>query len=160
MVSVSDLVEDDAYNLEIALAAPQMASPDFLKVVLKDKNYIARWGNRHELRQSQLVGQGFRNVTKDEVENIEDLEMFLDSREHFVWTDLICMKVLKSVYYAGLRRAYTKSLHATNNAAAAKAGAAEAEQKLKFSLTASERSYMAQQQASGHKPVYNPTVGV
>lgn len=159
--SIKDLTEDDAYNLEIGIAASAAASPDFLKVVLKDKNYVARWGNRDSIRMSQLVAKGFKFITADEVENLATLEMFLDSQDHFVWADLVAMKVSKNIYYAGLRAAYVKSLHATNNKKAAEAGSAYAKSNLVGQLSGSERTYLSQQeQAGAQKPIYNPTIGV
>lgn len=158
--AIHELVEDDAYNLDVAIAAKGMSSPDFLKVTLKDSNYIARWCNRNPIRMSQLAGQGFRFVKADEVLNLSSLEMFRDSQDNFVYADLVAMKVPKNVYYAGLRRAYLKSLHATNNKKAAEAGAAFAASRLQGELTGSERSYMAEHQESGSKPIYNPNLGV
>lgn len=157
--SIKDLTEDDAYNFEVAIAAAASYSPNFLKVALKDPNYIARWGNTNSIRQGQLVAQGFKYVTEDDVENLDTLEMHLDSRGHFVWADLIAVKIPKNIYYAGLRRAYVKSLHATNNKKAAEAGAAFARTQHTGSLSGTERSYMASHDLN-NKPIYNPTIGV
>lgn len=157
--SIRDLTEDDAYNFDIPIAASANYSPNFLKIELKDKNYVARWGNTNSIRQGQLIAQGFKYVDKDDVANIDTLEMHLDDRDHFIWADLIAVKIPKQIYYAGLRRAYVKSLHATNNKKAAEAGAAFAKTQHTGSLSGAERSYMAQHDAQ-NKPIYNPTIGV
>jgi hypothetical protein len=158
-VAIHDLTEDDAYNLDIAINAKGMVSPSFLKVELLDKNYIARWCNRNSVRQAQLVAQGFRMVRANEVANLESLDMFLDSQDNFVYSDLVAMKMLKNVYYAGIRKAYLKSLHATNNRKAAQAGAAFASSQMKSALSGSERSYMATHDLTD-KPIYDPNIGV
>lgn len=158
--NISDLCEEDAYNLEIAISAKGMSSPDFLKIVLKDKNYIARWCNRNPIRMSQLVGQGFRMVKENHVANTTALDMFLDGQGNFVYADLVAMQIPKNLYYAGLRRAYLKSLHATQNKKAAEAGAAFAASRLQAELSGSERSYLAEHQEAGSKPIYNPNLGV
>lgn len=156
---IRDLVEDDAYNLEVAISAKASYSPNFLKIELKDKNYIARWCNLNPIRQATLVAQGFRIVKETEVANLDELEMFLDSQKHFVYSDLIAMQIPKNMYYAGLRRAYLKSLHATNNKKAAEAGAQFASNQLKAELTGAQRSYLASHDLT-EKPVYNPNLGV
>jgi len=158
--NISDLCEEDAYNLEIAISAKGMSSPDFLKIVLKDKNYIARWCNRNPIRMSQLVGQGFRMVKEDHVVNTTSLDMFLDGQGNFVYADLVAMQIPNNLYYAGLRRAYLKSLHATQNKKAAEVGAAFASSRLQAELSGSERSYLAEHQEAGSKPIYNPNLGV
>lgn len=159
--SIKDLTEEDAYNLNIGIAAAANASPDFLKVVMKDSNYIARWVNTNSIRLSQCVAKGFKFILQDEVVNLDTLEMFLDSQKHFVWADLVAVKIPKNIYYAGLRAAYLKSLHATNNKKAAEAGAAFAKQNLAGSLGGAERTYLAQQEQQGtSKPIYNPAIGV
>lgn len=159
--NLKDLTEDDAYDLSVDIMAPALHSPNFLKIVLKDCNYVARWGNTNSIRQGQLVAQGFKKVTKDEVANLETLEMHLDSRGHFVWADLVALKIPKDIYYAGLRRAYVKSLHATNAKKAAEAGALFAKTNLTASLSVADRNYMQQHEAqNSNKPIYNPTVGV
>jgi hypothetical protein len=159
--AIKDLTESDAYNFDVAIAAVGAASPEFLMIRLKDSNYVARWCNRHSVRQAALVAKGFRPIKKDEVSNLETLEMFLDSQDNFVYSDLVAMKVLKNVYYAGLRKAYLDSLRATNNKKAAEAGAAFAKGNLTNSLSGSERSYLAQHEVQGTaKPIYNPPIGV
>ncbi len=157
--NISDLCEEDAYNLEVAISAKGMSSPDFLKIVLKDKNYIARWCNRNPVRMSQLVGQQFRMVKPEHVVNLSSLDMFLDAQGNFVYADLVAMQIPKNIYYAGLRRAYLKSLHATQNKKAAEAGAAFATSRLQGELTGAERSYMAAHDLT-EKPIYNPNLGV
>lgn len=157
--SIASLTEDDAYNLEVGIAASAMHSANFLKVVLKDKNYIARWGNTNSIRQGQLVAQGFKYITSDDVENLDTLEMHLDAMDHFTWADLVAVKIPKNIYYAGLRKAYLKSLHATNNKKAAEAGAAFAKTNLTGTLSGAERSYVATH-LDQNKPIYNPPLGV
>jgi len=158
-VAIGDLVEDDAYNLEVAISAKASYSPNFLKIELKDRNYIARWCNVNPVRQASLVAQGFRAIKKEDIANLEELEMFLDAQQHFVYSDLVAMQIPKNIYYAGLRKAYLKSLHATNNKKAAEAGAHHATNQLKHELTGAERSYLASHDLS-EKPVYNPNLGV
>lgn len=158
-IGIADLVEDDAYNLEVAISAKASYSPNFLKIELKDRNYIARWCNVNPIRQASLVAQGFRVIKETDVANLAELEMFLDAQKHFVYSDLIAMQIPKNIYYAGLRRAYLKSLHATNNKKAAEAGAQHATNQLKHELTGAERSYLASHDLT-EKPVYNPNLGV
>lgn len=160
-VSVADLCEDDAYNLSVYIAAKASYSADFLKVVLKDRNYIARWCNLNHIRQSMLIAQGFRHVSADEVDNMEGLKMFLDVTGRFVYSDLVLMKMRKDEYYGAIRNNYVKSLYATDNRKAMKRGAAWATENLGHSLSAPERTYMEQhQEQHADKPVYNPSVGV
>ncbi len=154
---IRELTEDDAYNLEIAMSVSKNVSPYFLKVVLKDPNMTCRWGNTNAIRQGQLVAKGFKPVLKEDVANLEDLEMHLDNQDHFVWADLIAVKISKEVYYAGLRAAFVKSLHATSNKKASERGANFATKKLTSQLLPNERAYMEQHDG---KPVYNPQVGV
>lgn len=158
--AVGDLVEDDAYDLNVPLYAGARYNPNMLKVELKDPNMIARWGNTNSMRQSMLAAQGFTFVHPKDVKNPDTLEMFGDSLGHFVFADLVAMKIPKNIYYAGLRRAYLKSLHATNDKKARQGGAAFAQQALQNSLTGSERSYMAVHKEQTHKDVYTPVVGV
>lgn len=154
---ISDLIESDAYDFSIPINASVAYNADSLKIVLKDPNYIARWCHRNEMRQTQVIGRGFRVIQKDEVANFATLEPFLDSQEHFVSMDLVAMKIRKDVYYAGLRAAMVKSLHASNAKKAAEAGAQHATTNLTGSLSAGERNYLQQHQ---DKPIYNPNIGV
>lgn len=159
--SVQDLTEDDAYDLRVPINAGAMYDPNSLKIVMKDSNYIARWCNRNNVRQSQLVAMGFRALKVEEVVNIDTLQMFEDGQGHFVFADLVAMKIPKQAYYAGLRQAYLRSLHATNSKKAAEAGANFATSNFNQNLGAAERNYMQQHQ-NNHpdKPVYNPAIGV
>jgi hypothetical protein len=159
-IAIADLTEADAYNLQVGIQAAQSYSPNFLKITMKDKNYIARWCNVNSVRQAALIGQGFKRINPDEVENLDTLEMFIDSRNHFVYSDLVAMKIPKNIYYAGIRAAYVRSLHAANNQTAAQAGAVFAANDLRSSLSGSERAYLAAHEEVANKPVYNPTVGV
>lgn len=159
-VAIADLTEDDAYNLDVSIQTVQSVSPDFLKIVLHDKNYIARWCNTNPLRQGYLIGQGFKRITPDEVANLDTLKMFLDAKGNFVYVDLIAMKIPKNIYYAGIRQAYVRSLRASSNKKAAEAGAVFAANNLRQSLSGNERAYLATHEDVANKPVYNPTVGV
>jgi hypothetical protein len=154
---ISELIEADAYNMAIPINAGAMYDPDLLKVVLIDKNYVARWGNRNNIRQAQLAANGFKPITLAEVDNPDTLTMFEDAQGHLVYADLVAMKCLKTWYYAGLRRAYLKSKYATNDQEAAKAGAAFAKERLMGELKGSERSYMSMHEG---KPIYKPNIGV
>ena len=158
--SIADLCEDDAYNLEVAISAKSMYSPTALKIVMKDPNYIARWANVNPIRITQLIGQGFRYLKPEMVANLSSLEMFQDSQGNFMWADLTAMYVRKDIYYAGLRRSYIKSLHATNSKKAGEIGATFAKSNLQSGLSAQERNYMAEHEAAGSKPIYNPNIGV
>ena len=157
--AIRELIEDDAYDLEIPLYAGVAFNPNLLKVDLIDPNYVARWGNTNNIRQTMLVSQGFSFCSEKDIKNLEQLSMFKDSIGHFVWADLVAMRIRKDIYYAGLRRAYLKSLHATNKSKAAKAGAAFAKGDLNRALTGPERSYMVNQ-AKQDKEIYSPVVGV
>jgi hypothetical protein len=160
-IKMSDLVEDDAYNLEIAIVAAKSYSPNFLRIDMKDKNYVARWGNTNSIRQGQLVAQGFKYLQPEDVENLNELEMHIDSQGRFVWADLIAVKTTKASYYSGLRRAYMKSLHATNDKKAREVGSQFAKTNLTSNLTGPERGYLSQQEQAGtSKPIYNPNIGV
>lgn len=158
--NLSDLCEDDAYNLEVAIAASAMSSPDFLKLNLKDPNYVPRWGNTNVMRQGQLRAKGFSYVSREDLKNSEDYESQVDASGHIVWNDLVALKINKGIYFSGLRRAYVKSLHATNNKKAAEAGAAHAKANLVGALKGGERAYLENQVEQTGKEIYNPNVGV
>jgi hypothetical protein len=158
--TIRDLIEDDAYNLEVPLYAGVAFNPNLLRVEMRDPSYVARWGNTNNIRQTMLVSQGFTFCSEKDVLNFEQLHMFVDSLGHFVWADLVAMKIPKNIYYAGLRRSYLKSLHATNKTKAAQAGAAFAKSDLGRTLTGAEKTYLANQTAKLDKEIYTPVVGV
>jgi hypothetical protein len=158
--NIAELTEEDAYDFEVPIHAGAAHNPNILKVVLKDKNYVCRWGNTNTIRMTMLRAQGFVPITLSEVENTDTLEMFEDAQNHLVYADLIAMKIPKNIYYAALRRNHQKSMYMTNDKKATEAGANFAKNNLMGELKGNERAYIAQQEETGKKPIYSPKIGV
>lgn len=122
IINFSELTQEDIFNLDIPIAAKPFMDADILKVDLRDKNYEARWVNKHPQRLGGCIAKGFTYVEEEDLINNLSHEVAKDSEGHYSYHDVVCMKIDKATYFQALRHAYMRAINTTKQTNAAKKG--------------------------------------
>lgn len=154
----SNLSEASIYDMSIPIQAISHEIPDFLNVKLRDKNFEARWIQTNSRRLGQAIAEGFTYITKEELAENLQVHVTPDASGHFVYADVVLMKLPKEKLYARIRSNFIKSLNTTKNVGAMHEKMREAiEQDIENSADAEDyKKYKNKKQFE----VYSPLVGV
>jgi hypothetical protein len=106
----SKLSEKDVFDLNIPIEAVDHSMPDYLKVDLKDTNYVPRWVNRDPRRLGPMKANGWDFVKPDEIENSLTLAITTDENGQYRFADTVLMKCEKVEYFGQLRRNHLRAL--------------------------------------------------
>jgi len=110
----SNLKETDVYNFDIPIRTIENEIPDFLDIHLLDSNYVPRWINKDPRRLGQAIAEGWTYITHDDLS--EPLKIKLDSADgHYVYADVVAMKLTKEKVYGRIRANFLKSLAVTKS---------------------------------------------
>lgn len=106
--------EKDIYNFSVPIRAVDHQLPDFLDIKLKDANFVARWINLNPRRIGQAIAEGWTYITKDDL--AEELKVVVNGAEgHYVYADVVAMKLTKEKVFGRIRANFLKSLSLTKN---------------------------------------------
>jgi hypothetical protein len=114
----SNVSERDVFNLDVPIQAFSHELPDFLTVKLVDSNFEARWIQTNSRRLGQAIAEGFTYVTNAELAGALQVYVTPDASGHFVYADVVLMKLPKAKLYARLRSNFIRSLSVTKNVSA------------------------------------------
>lgn len=112
----SKLTMEDVYNLEVPIEAKEFFNADSLKITLKDSNYEARWVNKNSQNLGNKIAKGFTYITKEDLLTEDSIQAAKDSQGHYVFDDVVAMKIDKATYFAALRYAHLRAIAATDQA--------------------------------------------
>lgn len=112
--------EQDVFDLSVPIEPVGAELPDYMKVELKDSNFVARWVQKMSRRLGPMKAKGYTYVTADEIEGELNLAIEPDENGVFRHDDVILMKIEKRRYYGMLRANHQRALAMTNPKAAHK----------------------------------------
>lgn len=111
----SNIGEESIFDLSVPIKVIDHTMPDFLDVKLKDKNFVARWIHTGQRRMGQARAQGWTYVTREDLETDLLVEITTDVAGHFIYTDVVLMKLTKNKYYGALRANFQRALNMAGN---------------------------------------------
>lgn len=113
----SNLTMDVVYDLSVPIIAKEFMSADALTIHLRDSNYEARWVNKSPQNLGSKIAKGFSYIVPADLldGSEESIRAAKDSQGHYVFDDVVAMKIDKATYYAALRAAHIRALNTTKN---------------------------------------------
>jgi hypothetical protein len=155
----SNLTMDSVYDLNIPIIAKEFMSADALTIKLRDTNYEPRWVNKMPQNLGDKIAKGFTYVTpNDLLQGTEEaIKASRDSQGHYVFYDVVAMKIDKATYYAALRAAHLRAINTTNEVMARKRAAKSANAFMQNSDVAADYNNAAAQRKM---VFYDPGIGV
>lgn len=116
----SKLNMDAVYDLSIPIEAKEFMSADALTIHLADTNYEARWVNKNPRNLGDKIAKGFTYIVPADLQNgnEEAIKAAKDAQGHYVFDDVVAMKIDKATYYAALRKAHLRAISTTNEVTA------------------------------------------
>lgn len=121
----SKLSIDDVYDLSVPIEAKEFMSADALTIHLKDTNYEARWVNKNSQNLGNKIAKGFTYITPSDLQDGSEpaIKASKDAQGHYVFDDVVAMKIDKATYYKALRAAHLRAVATTDQANARKRAA-------------------------------------
>lgn len=113
-----DLKEKDIYNFDHPIRAIENAIPDFLDVHLSDPNMVPRWINKDPRRLGQAIAEGWSYITRDDLAEPMKIQVADSADGHYVYADVVAMKLSKEKVYGRIRANFLKSLAITKSSLA------------------------------------------
>ena len=102
--------EKDVFDLSVPIPAIEQEVPDYLNVHVQDKNYLTRWIHKLPERLGTCLVSGYSYVTAGDLDPRYPMALQPDSEGHYCYSDVVCLKILKSRYFAAIRRNYEKTM--------------------------------------------------
>lgn len=114
----STLQEKDIFDLRVPIEAISHEIPEFLTVKLLDPNYVPRWIQTNSRRLGQAHAEGWLYVTEEDLAEELKVEVADDVSGHYLYADVVLMKLSKAKLYSRIRANFLKSLAVTKTQAA------------------------------------------
>ena len=111
----SNLQEKDIFDLRVQIEAISHEIPEFLTVKLKDPNYSPRWIQTNSRRLGQALAEGWHYVIHDDLGEELKVEISGDASGHYIYADVVLMKIQKSKLYSRIRANFLRSLAVTKS---------------------------------------------
>lgn len=155
----SKLTMDAVYDLSVPIEAKEFMSADALTILLKDSNYEARWVNKQPQNLGSKISKGFTYIEPKDLRDgtEESIKASLDAQGHYVFDDVVAMKIDKATYYAALRAAHLRAVATTNEVTARERAAKSANAYMQNSDVSSDYNSA---KASRKMVFYDPGIGV
>jgi hypothetical protein len=147
--------ERDIFDLRVPIEAISHEIPEFLIVNLKDPNYVPRWIQTNSRRLGQAHAEGWLYVTEADLATELKVEVEDDVSGHYVYADVVLMKMQKAKLYQRIRANFLKSLAVTKSQGAIH----EAMSKIINQDLAQSSSDFKKYNESGAMKTYSPLVG-
>jgi hypothetical protein len=112
--------EADIFDMDVPIEVVGHELPDYMKVELKDSNFVPRWVQKMSRRLGPMKAKGYTFVKPEEIEGELNIAIEADENGVFRHDDVILMKIEKRTYYGMLRRNHMKALQMTDPKAAHK----------------------------------------
>lgn len=110
--------EKDIYDFSVPIQAIENAIPDFLDIHLSDPNMVPRWINKDPRRLGQAIAEGWTYVSKDDLSEPMKVHVSDSADGHYVYADVVAMKLTKDKVYGRIRANFLKSLAITKSSLA------------------------------------------
>lgn len=110
-----DVKESDIYNFNVPIKTIDHQLPDYLDIKLKDANYIARWINLDPRRLGQAIAEGWSYIRPDDLARPLEIKITDSADGHYIYADVVAMKLTKEKVYGRIRGNFLKSLQLTKS---------------------------------------------
>lgn len=117
IVDFSNIREKDIFNLDIPIVAIEHAMPEHLTVDLQDPNFVARWVHTSAQRLGTMKSNGWDYVVCQDLAHELAIEVQPDVSGHFVFNDVVLMKIPKKKYFGQLKANHLRAMAMTGSAA-------------------------------------------
>jgi hypothetical protein len=111
----SNVQEKDIYDFSVPIAVIDHQLPDFLDIKLKDPNYVPRWINMDARRMGQVIAEGWSYISEEDLAEPLKVEIGDSADGHYVYDDVVAMKLTKEKVYGRIRGNFIKSLSLTKS---------------------------------------------
>lgn len=114
----SKITEAEAMNPAVYIPVYDHDIPDYMNIELKDTEYMPVWAMRDQRRLGQLLAEGYEFITPDMMAENFKVPLLFDSDKHYVYQDVVALRVHKRIVLGKRRRALEvskKQLKNTNN---------------------------------------------
>lgn len=132
------MTERDIFDLSVPIETVGGDLPDYMKITLKDSNFVPRWVQKMPRRLGPMRAKGYTYVTKDEIEGELNIAVEPDENGVIRFDDVILMKIEKRAYYGMLRRNHERALSMVNPKTAHKVAIDRVETELRSAHPISE----------------------
>lgn len=105
----SEISEQDAYNSDVYIPVIDHDIPDYMNMKLKDGEYDVVWASRDQRRLGQLTAEGYEFLKAEHVHPSFKLPLPFNGEGHYIYQDVIAMRVHKRILYGKRRRALEMS---------------------------------------------------
>ena len=110
-----NITEQQAMNPAVYIPVIEHDIPDYMNIKLKDTEYEPVWASRDQRRLGQLLATGYEFITPEMMAGDFKVPLLFDSENHYVYQDVIAMRVHKRILYGNRRRAAEVSLKQLKN---------------------------------------------
>ncbi|HEY1644808.1 MAG TPA: hypothetical protein VGF75_00295 [Candidatus Saccharimonadales bacterium] len=111
----SNVQEKDIFDLRVQIEAISHEIPEFLTVKLNDANYSPRWIQVNSRRMGQAHAEGWQYVIKEDLAEDLKVEVAGDASGHYIYADVVLMKIQKAKLYSRIRANFLRSLAVTKS---------------------------------------------
>ncbi len=109
------MTEQQAMNPATYIPVIEHDIPDYMNIKLKDTEYEPVWASRDQRRLGQLLAKGYEFITPEMMADNFKVPLLFDSERHYVYSDVIAMRVHKRILYGKRRKAAEISLKQLKN---------------------------------------------
>ena len=109
------LTEQQAYAADTYIPVVDHEVADYMNIQLKDPEYEAVWVHHSPRRLGQKLAEGFKLLTKEDVNSNFTLPLMFDSEGVYRYEDTVAMIVHKRFLYGKRRKALQVSLNQLSN---------------------------------------------
>lgn len=112
--------EKDVFDMSVPIQLVDHQMPDYMKVALKDSNFVPRWVQKLDRRLGPMKAKGFNFVREDEIDGELNIAIQVNADGIFQHDDVFLMKIEKRLYYGMLRANHERALKMVDPKAAHK----------------------------------------
>jgi len=100
----SKITEADSYNMQMYIPVIDHDLPDYMNMKLKDPEFECVWASTDNRRIGQLLAEGYEYLKPEHIHPEFKIPLPFDSEGHYMYVDVVCMRVHKRILYGKRRR--------------------------------------------------------
>lgn len=110
VIDWTKMSEKDVFDMSVPIELVDHSMPDYMKVELKDSNFVPRWVHKMDRRLGPMKSKGFLFVTADEIQGELNIAISPNADGIFQHDDVFLMKIEKRKYFGMLRANHERAL--------------------------------------------------
>ena len=100
----SKITEADSYNMQMYIPVIDHDLPDYMNMKLKDPEFECVWASTDNRRIGQLLAEGYEYLKPEHIHPDFKIPLPFNSEGHYMYVDVVCMRVHKRILYGKRRR--------------------------------------------------------